>query len=176
MLHVSFAISTNKSSTRKKTKKMHFYLPDFLTGKKALTSFRDHQQSECRLAALTFEATTLQCHNVTAIANLFIESKDNKKGIIRMFTKKACRIMITSFLLSFSIYLVSLSLHTKHVYNILFKRHLIFVANVNPIFFITKQPWTSFIVTSFWCCLEYDFCQINFIGGFRVSQVVSRNG
>ena len=51
--------------------------------------------------------------------------------------KKTCRIIITNFLLSFSIYLVSLSFYTKLVYKFLFKRHLIFVANVNPMFFLS---------------------------------------
>ena len=49
--------------------------------------------------------------------------------------KKTCRITITNFLLSFSIYLVSSSLYAKLAYRILLKRHLIFVANINHMFF-----------------------------------------
>ena len=48
--------------------------------------------------------------------------------------KKTSRI-ITNLLLSFSIYLVSLSLYTKLVYKVLLKKHLTFVANINPMFF-----------------------------------------
>ena len=48
--------------------------------------------------------------------------------------KKACRKIIKNILLSFSIYLVSLSFYTKLVYKVLLKRHLIFISNINPIF------------------------------------------
>ena len=40
-------------------------------------------------------------------------------------------------MLSFSIYLVSLSLYTKLACKVLFKRHLIFLANKNPMFFLS---------------------------------------
>ena len=43
-----------------------------------------------------------------------------------------CRIIIANFLHSFSIYLVSLSLYTKLIYKVLFKRHLMLVANITP--------------------------------------------
>ena len=51
--------------------------------------------------------------------------------------KKTCRITITELLLSSSIYLASLSLYTKLVYKVLFKKHLIFVANISPMFFLS---------------------------------------
>ena len=35
MLHVSYAKSTYKNLTRRKTRKMHFYEPDFVAVKKA---------------------------------------------------------------------------------------------------------------------------------------------
>ena len=87
MLNVSFAKSIYKGLTRRKTKKMHFYVPDFVTGTK-LSSFRDHQQSKYHLAALTFEVTVPQCLDVIAIANLFAELKDNRKRMFRKFTEK----------------------------------------------------------------------------------------
>ena len=62
--------------------------------------------------------------NQRTTENIYLESS----------LKKTCRIMITNFLLSFSIYLVSLSLYTKLAYKVLINRHLIFVANINPVF------------------------------------------
>ena len=58
-----------------------------------------------------------------------------KTYVWKVHRKKTCRIIITNFLLSFSIYLVSLSLYTKLVYKVLLKKHLTFVANINPMFF-----------------------------------------
>ena len=105
-----------------------FLRTGFQTGKKALVRFRDHQQSKCHLAALIFEVTVPQCLDVIAFANLLAESRDNIKRLFGKFTERL-------EFLKFSIYLVSLSLYTKLVYKVLFKRHLIFVANINPMFF-----------------------------------------
>ena len=73
---------------------------------------------------------------------LFAESKDTTENVcLESSPKKTCRIIIiTNFLLSFSIYLVSLRLYTRFVYKILFKRHLISAVNINTMFFITTQP------------------------------------
>ena len=60
MLHVSFAKSTFKSLTRRDA----FLRTGFRNWKKALASFRDHQQSKCHLAALTSEVTVPQCGNI----------------------------------------------------------------------------------------------------------------
>ena len=67
---------------------MHFYVPDFVTGKKAVASFRDHQQSKCHLTALIFEVTVPQRLGVIAIADLFTESNDNRKHMFGKFTEK----------------------------------------------------------------------------------------
>ena len=80
------------------------------------------------LAVLIFEVTVPQCLDVIAFANLLAESRDNIKRLFGKFTERL-------EFLKFSIYLVSLSLYTKLVYKVLFKRHLIFVANINPMFF-----------------------------------------
>ena len=58
------------------------------TGLKKLISFRDHQQSKCHLAALTFEVPVPQCLDVIALANLLGESKDNRKCMFGNFTEK----------------------------------------------------------------------------------------
>ena len=49
--------------------------------------------------------------------------------------KKTCIVIIIDFVLSFTIYLVSLSLYTKLVCKVLFKRHSIFVVNISPTLF-----------------------------------------
>ena len=49
--------------------------------------------------------------------------------------KKVCIVIIIDFVLSFTIYLVSLSLYTKLVCKVLFKRHSIFVVNITPTLF-----------------------------------------
>ena len=72
MLHVSFSKSTYKSLTRRK-KKDAFLCTAFCNWKKALISLRDHQQSKCHLAALTFEVTVPQCGNI-----LEMTSEDHK--------------------------------------------------------------------------------------------------
>ena len=92
---------------QKKNKEDAFSRTKFRNWKKAITSFRDHQQSKCHLAALTFEVTVPQCLHVIAFANLYTKSKDNRKRMFRKFTKKTCKITMTNFLLSFSLYLVS---------------------------------------------------------------------
>ena len=112
----------------------------FCNWKKAVTSFRNHQQSKCHLAALTFEVTVDQCLDAITIANFFAKSKGNRKRLFGKFTKRTCRIIITNFLLSFITYLVSLSLCIKLVYKVLFKRHLIFVANITPVFLSLHKP------------------------------------
>ena len=91
-----------------------------------LISSRDHQLSKCHLAVLIFEITVFQCLDVIAKANLIAESKDNGKRMFEKFTKKkTCWTITTNFLLSFCIWFV---------YKVLFKKHLIFVANINPMF------------------------------------------
>ena len=102
--------------------------------KKASTSFRDHQQSKCHLVALTFGVTVSQCLDIIALQTCSPNPGTTKNACLESSPKKICRIIITNFLLSFSIYLVSLSLYTKLVYKVLFKRHLIFVVNINPVF------------------------------------------
>ena len=59
-----------------------------MIGKKPFLSFRDHQQSKCHLAALTFEVTVLQCLDIIAVANLLAESKDNRKRMFGKFSEK----------------------------------------------------------------------------------------
>ena len=53
MLPVSFA----KENLQEKNKEDAFLRTRFRNWKKTLTSSRDHQQSKCHLAALTFEVT-----------------------------------------------------------------------------------------------------------------------
>ena len=53
MLPVSFA----KENLQEKKKEDAFLRTRFRNWKKTLTSSRDHQQSKCHLAALTFEVT-----------------------------------------------------------------------------------------------------------------------
>ena len=96
-----------KKLDQKKNKEDAFLRTKFRNWKKAITSFRDHQQSKCHLAALTFEVTVPQCLHVIAFANLYTKSKDNRKRMFGKFTKKTCKITMTNFLLSFSLYLVS---------------------------------------------------------------------
>ena len=71
-----------------KNKEGAFLRTGFRNCKKALTNFRDHQQSKCHPAALTFEVAVPQCLDVTAIANFFEELKDNRKRMFGEFTEK----------------------------------------------------------------------------------------
>ena len=66
---------------QEKNKEVAFLRIGFRNWKKALTSFRDHQQSKCHLAALIFEVTVPQCLDDIAITNLFAESKNNRKRL-----------------------------------------------------------------------------------------------
>ena len=54
---------------QEKNKEDEFLRTGFCNWKKALASFRYHQQSKCHLAALKFEVTVPQCLHVIAIAN-----------------------------------------------------------------------------------------------------------
>ena len=65
-----------------------FLRTGFRNWKKALTSFRAHQQSKCHFAALTSELTAPQCLDVIAIANLLVESKGNRNCMFGNFTEK----------------------------------------------------------------------------------------
>ena len=71
---------------QEKNKEDAFLRTGFRNWKKVLTSFRDHQQSKCHLAALTFEITVPQCVNLSAVA--FAESKDKRKRMFGKFTEK----------------------------------------------------------------------------------------
>ena len=77
-----------KKLDQKKNKEDAFLHTGFCIRKKALTSFRDHQQSKCHLATLAFEVTVPQCLDIIAIADLFAESKDNRKRMFGKFTGK----------------------------------------------------------------------------------------
>lgn len=84
---------------------------------------------------LNFNKKSLDYLDIVAIVNLFAVSKENRKRNFRKFTKKDLANKKKRFTKkSFSIYLVSLSLYSKLTYKVLFKRHLMFVANVNPVF------------------------------------------
>ena len=71
---------------QEKNKEDAFLCTGFRNWEKAWTSFRDLLQSKGHLAALTFEITVPQYLDV--IANLFTESKDNRKRMLRKFTEK----------------------------------------------------------------------------------------
>ena len=73
---------------KEKNKEDAFLLARLRNWKKALTSSRDHQQSKCHVAALTFEVTFPQCLDSTDIANVFAKSKDNRKGMFGKFIEK----------------------------------------------------------------------------------------
>ena len=72
---------------QEKNKEDAFLRTRFRNWKKALTSFRDHEQLKCHLAALTLEVIPLY-FDVIAIVNLFTESKDNRIHIFGEFTEK----------------------------------------------------------------------------------------
>ena len=128
MLHVSFAKSTCKSLTWRNIKKMRFYVLDFVTGaglNKLQTS--SDKMSSCCTKIRSYSPSVSRCYCYCKFVHRIKGQEISPKMI--------CRIILTNFLLSFSIYLVSLSLYTKLVHRVLFKRHLIFVANRNTMFF-----------------------------------------
>ena len=65
---------------------------------------------------------------------------------------RTCRIIITNFFFSSSIYLVFLGLYTKLEYKILFRIHLIFFADVNPMFFLSLHSLeaSSYLLYNSW--------------------------
>ena len=132
ILHISFAKRTYKSLTRRKTKKMYFYVEDFVTGKKSKEALIVKMSSCCtNIRSCSFSVSRCYCYR-----KLVRRIKEQQKTCLKSSVKKTCRIIITTFLLSFSIYLVSLSLYTKFVHKVLFKRHLIFVVNINTVFLL----------------------------------------
>ena len=63
------------------------------------------------------------------------DQRTTESAFFESSPKKTCIIIIIDFLLSFTIYLVPLSLYTKLVCKVLFKRHSIFVVNISPTLF-----------------------------------------
>ena len=68
MLHVSFAKSTYKSMTRRKTKKMHFYVPDFVT-EKSLNKFQRSSTVKMSSCSTNFQEMTSEGHEATIKEN-----------------------------------------------------------------------------------------------------------
>ena len=80
---------------QEKNKDDAFLHTGFHNWKKALLSFRDHQQPKCHLATLTSEVTVPQCLDVVAIANLFAESNNNRKRMFVKFTEKDLNCLVS---------------------------------------------------------------------------------
>ena len=72
-----------KKLEMEKNKEEPFLSTDFHNWKKALDSFKEHQKSKCRIAALTFEITIPQCGNIQEMTSEKIKSnmQENRKCI-----------------------------------------------------------------------------------------------
>ena len=69
-----------------KNKEEAFLSTGFRNWKKALDSFKEHQKSECHIAALTFEITIPQCGNIQEMTSEKIKSnmQGNRKCLIKI--------------------------------------------------------------------------------------------
>ena len=67
---------------QEKNKEDAFLRTGFRNWKKALTSFSDHQQSKCHLAALTFEVTVPHCLNCYCYCKLVRRIKRQQKKYV----------------------------------------------------------------------------------------------
>ena len=87
MLHVSFAKSTYKNLSKRKTKKMHFYVPHFIT-EKSLNKFQRSSTVKMSSCCTNIRSYSLSVSRCYCFANLFAKSRNNKNRMFGNFTKK----------------------------------------------------------------------------------------
>ena len=87
MLYVSFAKSTYKNFSKRKTKKMHFYVPHFVI-EESLNKFQRSSTVKMSSCCTNIRSYSLSVSRYYCFANLFAKSRNNKKRMFGKFTKK----------------------------------------------------------------------------------------